>query len=90
MTQTLTIDIWSDVMCPWCLVGWGNLRKALDTLQGEIEADIRWLRATGNQGRRVVAKGEIPCHEGEHWAGCSWGDAGKESGVAYAATNPRS
>ena len=42
MTQTLTIDIWSDVMCPWCLVGWGNLRKALDTLQGEIEADIRW------------------------------------------------
>lgn len=42
MTQTLTIDIWSDVMCPWCLVGWGNLRHALDTLDGEIAADIRW------------------------------------------------
>ena len=39
---TLTIDIWSDVMCPWCLVGWGNLRQALDTLEGEIAAEIRW------------------------------------------------
>lgn len=38
----LSIDIWSDVMCPWCLVGWGNLRIALDQLAGEIAADIRW------------------------------------------------
>lgn len=46
MTRTaprkLTIDIWSDVMCPWCLVGWGNLRQGLDQLGGEIDADIRW------------------------------------------------
>jgi len=42
MTQILTIDIWSDVMCPWCLVGWGGLRQALDTLEGEIDAEIRW------------------------------------------------
>jgi predicted DsbA family dithiol-disulfide isomerase len=40
--RKLTIDIWSDVMCPWCLVGWGNLRQALDRLEGEIAADIRW------------------------------------------------
>ncbi len=38
----LAIDIWSDVMCPWCLVGWGGLRQALDQLDGEIEAEIRW------------------------------------------------
>ena len=42
MTQELAIDIWSDVMCPWCLVGWGNLRQALDALQGEIEAEVSW------------------------------------------------
>ena len=40
--RKLTIDIWSDVMCPWCLVGWGNLSQALESLDGEIEADIRW------------------------------------------------
>ena len=41
-TRKLSIDIWSDVMCPWCLVGWGNLSQALESLEGEIEADIRW------------------------------------------------
>lgn len=42
MTERVTIDIWSDVMCPWCLVGWGQLTRALDRLRGEIEAEIRW------------------------------------------------
>lgn len=42
MTQKLTIDVWSDVMCPWCLVGWGNLQQALDRLEGEVAADVRW------------------------------------------------
>ena len=40
--RTLRIDIWSDVMCPWCLVGWGALQKGLEQLDGEIEADVRW------------------------------------------------
>ncbi|MXP43211.1 DsbA family oxidoreductase [Allopontixanthobacter sediminis] len=42
MARRLTIDIWSDVMCPWCLVGYGKLQKGLALLDGEIEADIRW------------------------------------------------
>ena len=40
--RTLRIDIWSDVMCPWCLVGWGSLQKGLAMLEGEIGADVRW------------------------------------------------
>lgn len=42
MTQTLAIDIYSDVMCPWCLIGYGQLTKALAELEGEIAAEIRW------------------------------------------------
>ncbi len=42
MTQALTIDIYSDVMCPWCLIGYGQLTKALAQLEGEIAAEIRW------------------------------------------------
>ncbi|MCB2078805.1 MAG: DsbA family oxidoreductase [Novosphingobium sp.] len=38
----LTIDIWSDVMCPWCVIGYKQLKQALAALDGEIEADIRW------------------------------------------------
>ena len=54
----LKIDIWSDVMCPWCLIGWGNLRQALDRLEGEIAADVHWHAfelnpGMPNEGRRT-------------------------------------
>ncbi|HMT46964.1 MAG TPA: DsbA family oxidoreductase [Novosphingobium sp.] len=39
----LTIDIWSDVMCPWCVIGYSQLQKGLAQLEGEVEAEIRWL-----------------------------------------------
>ena len=39
----LTIDIYSDVMCPWCIIGYAQLQKALAQLAGEIEAEVRWL-----------------------------------------------
>jgi predicted DsbA family dithiol-disulfide isomerase len=45
MTQParLTIDIYSDVMCPWCIIGYSQLQKALAGLDGEVTAEIRWL-----------------------------------------------
>ncbi|ANY20344.1 DSBA-like thioredoxin domain protein [Tsuneonella dongtanensis] len=43
MTQHVTIDIWSDVMCPWCVIGYKHLETALASLEGEIDAEIRWL-----------------------------------------------
>lgn len=42
MTDSITIDIYSDVMCPWCAIGYGQLTKALAQLDGEIEAEVRW------------------------------------------------
>jgi predicted DsbA family dithiol-disulfide isomerase len=38
----VTIDIWSDVMCPWCVIGSRQLDTALARLDGEIAATIRW------------------------------------------------
>jgi len=29
-------------MCPWCLIGYGQLMRALRELEGEIAAEIRW------------------------------------------------
>lgn len=40
--RKMTIDIFSDVMCPWCIIGYGQLQKGLALLEGEIEAEIRW------------------------------------------------
>jgi predicted DsbA family dithiol-disulfide isomerase len=38
----LEIDIVSDVVCPWCIIGYRQLRKALDMMPGEFEVHIRW------------------------------------------------
>ena len=36
------IDIVSDVMCPWCVVGYKNLETALGELKDDIKAEITW------------------------------------------------
>ncbi len=38
----VTIDIWSDVMCPWCVIGARQLDTALAGLTGEVAATIRF------------------------------------------------
>jgi predicted DsbA family dithiol-disulfide isomerase len=42
VTKKIRIDIISDVMCPWCVIGYKGLVQALEQLEGELEADIHW------------------------------------------------
>ncbi|MEP3439827.1 MAG: DsbA family oxidoreductase [Hoeflea sp.] len=39
---TLTIDVVSDVMCPWCYIGKKRLEAALDDIGSEMEVEVRW------------------------------------------------
>ena len=39
--DTLTLDVVSDVVCPWCYVGKRRLEKAL-ALVPDIPTEIRW------------------------------------------------
>ncbi|HKY71129.1 MAG TPA: DsbA family oxidoreductase [Nitrospira sp.] len=41
MNEPLTIDIYSDVVCPWCYVGKRRLERALSQLHG-IRAEVAW------------------------------------------------
>ena len=38
----LTIEIYSDVVCPWCYIGKRRLECALDQLSGATQARITW------------------------------------------------
>jgi predicted DsbA family dithiol-disulfide isomerase len=40
--QTLDIDIISDVVCPWCYLGQKRLALALESVAGDITANITW------------------------------------------------
>lgn len=42
MTQKLKIDIVSDVVCPWCTIGYKRLEKAISELGIEDQVEIEW------------------------------------------------
>jgi predicted DsbA family dithiol-disulfide isomerase len=42
MTKILKIDIVSDVVCPWCTIGYKRLEKAITELGIEDQVEITW------------------------------------------------
>jgi len=38
----MQIDLVSDIVCPWCAIGFGRLRAALEQLKGTVDATITW------------------------------------------------
>jgi predicted DsbA family dithiol-disulfide isomerase len=42
MAAKVNIDFVSDVSCPWCAIGLASLERALDKLEGEVEADLHF------------------------------------------------
>ena len=40
--EKLKINIVSDVVCPWCVIGFKNLQKAMTELKDQIEFEVHW------------------------------------------------
>lgn len=40
MTDSLKIDVWSDIACPWCYIGKRNLEKGLAAAAGDDDAPV--------------------------------------------------
>lgn len=38
----MRIDVWSDVVCPWCYLGKRRLERALEALDWGDEVEVRW------------------------------------------------
>jgi predicted DsbA family dithiol-disulfide isomerase len=41
--RNLSVDVISDVICPWCYIGKRRLEKAIAALDGPHEVRVRWL-----------------------------------------------
>jgi predicted DsbA family dithiol-disulfide isomerase len=61
MKQPLKIDIVSDVSCPWCIIGYKSLSKALAKLAPQVGAKIIWHPFELNPGMPIEGQ-----HLGEH------------------------
>lgn len=42
MTKKIKLDIISDVVCPWCIVGFNHLNAAIEELGLQDKVDIQW------------------------------------------------
>ena len=40
--MNLTVDVISDVICPWCFIGKRRLEKAITALNGQHDVRVRW------------------------------------------------
>jgi predicted DsbA family dithiol-disulfide isomerase len=40
MTTTLAIDLFSDLVCPWCFIGATRLEQALSDMASEVQAEL--------------------------------------------------
>ena len=48
--RRLQLEIWSDLVCPWCYIGKRRMEKALAQLGGEYEVQVEWLPFQLNPG----------------------------------------
>jgi predicted DsbA family dithiol-disulfide isomerase len=88
--ETLTIDIVSDVVCPWCFIGKRHLEAALADLHGMTDAVVRWhpyelnpdLPAEGVERKRYLeAKFGGPERAAQIYARVR--EAGQRAGIAF-------
>lgn len=57
----LTVDIWSDVVCPWCYIGKARFDAAISAIDGEIDITVNYhayqLDPTASPGKTEPVRG---------------------------------
>lgn len=64
MTDKIKVDVISDVVCPWCIIGYRNLEQAISELGVQEQVEIEWqpfelnpdMSAEGENLREHIAR----------------------------------
>ena len=56
----LTVDIWSDVVCPWCYIGKRRFEAALARFEHRDEVEVTWHSFELDPDAPAVARGHAP------------------------------
>jgi predicted DsbA family dithiol-disulfide isomerase len=86
-----TIDVFSDVICPWCYVGKRRPERAVAALGGQQEARVRWLpfQLNPKMPKEGISRKEYRTRKFGSWEQSLELDAkmlavGKEEGIHFA------
>jgi predicted DsbA family dithiol-disulfide isomerase len=58
MTDKLQVDVWSDVMCPWCAIGYTQFAKAIADLAGDVDVETRFMPFELNPDMAAAGRGQ--------------------------------
>ncbi len=58
----MLLEIWSDVVCPWCAIGKAHLREALADFPHADEVELRWRSFELDPTAPAVREGELVDH----------------------------
>ena len=58
MTDRLVVDVWSDVTCPWCAIGFTQFSKAVEDLAGDVEVETRFMPFELNPDMAPAGRGQ--------------------------------
>ncbi len=93
-SRRLTVDVWSDVVCPWCFVGKRRLEAALATLPWRDAVDVRWhafeldpsapasAAGLGSQAERLARKYHVTPAAAQQMIDRMI-DVGRQDGIAF-------
>jgi predicted DsbA family dithiol-disulfide isomerase len=73
----MKIEVWSDVVCPWCYIGKRRLEKALSTFPHQVE--VVWRSYQLDPGSPIEPVDTVAAYLGKKYGG---GEAAGESMVA--------
>lgn len=43
MADEIDVDVWSDIVCPWCAIGCTQFMHAVEQLKGDLDVTIRFM-----------------------------------------------
>ncbi len=58
----MRIDLWSDLVCPWCAIGKAHLRQALASFEHADQVTVVWRSFELDPGAPAVREGEYSSH----------------------------
>ena len=87
----LKVDIVSDVVCPWCIIGYKQLQKALESEPGQYDVSVTWhpfelnpnMPAEGQDLREHLAEKYGTTPEGSRAARARLSELGQSLGFTF-------
>jgi predicted DsbA family dithiol-disulfide isomerase len=91
-SRKMTVDVWSDVVCPWCFVGKRRLDAAIFELPWRDSVEVRWhafeldpsspRQVEGSNVERLARKYRMPLAQAQQLID-RMTETGKADGIAF-------